>query len=50
MKNWLKKDFEYASLNNNSEHTFTVGHNNFSDWSDAEFQAILLPEIPIQKP
>jgi hypothetical protein len=39
---WLIKDREYKSINSDPRNTFTVGHNKFSDWTDAEFQAILL--------
>lgn len=31
---WLKKDKAYTEINNNSGNTFTVGHNNFSDWTE----------------
>jgi hypothetical protein len=39
---WLIKDRSYNSINEDKQNTFTVGHNNMSDWTDAEFQAILL--------
>lgn len=38
---WLRKDAEYKSINANPDNTFTVGHNNMSDWTDTEFRAIL---------
>lgn len=39
---WLIKDRSYNSINEDKQNTFTVGHNNMSDWTDAEFQSILL--------
>jgi len=36
-----KKDLENQEINNNPENTFTVGHNQFSTWTDEEYKAIL---------
>ena len=46
---WQKKDNEYKSINTNSENTFTVGHNQMSDWTDDEFKATLTLKIPIEQ-
>ena len=34
---WLLKDAEYAKINADTNNTFKVGHNKFSDWSYDEF-------------
>ena len=34
---WLLKDTEYEAINADSNNTFKVGHNKFSDWSRDEF-------------
>ena len=34
---WLLKDSEYAKINADTNNTFKVGHNKFSDWSYDEF-------------
>ena len=31
------KDRENRAINSNPKHTFTVGHNKFSTWTDAEY-------------
>ena len=35
------KDMEYAKINANPENTFSVGHNQFSTWTDEEFKRML---------
>ena len=35
------KDMENTEINSNPEHTFTVGHNQFSTWTDAEYRRLL---------
>jgi archaellum component FlaF (FlaF/FlaG flagellin family) len=34
---WLLKDAEYAKINADTNNTFKVGHNKFSDWTYDEF-------------
>lgn len=41
---WLLKDKDYKEINRDPSNTFLVGHNNFSDWTEAEFKAILLKD------
>ena len=38
---FAKKDAQYKEINANPEHTFEVGHNKFSTWTDDEFQRML---------
>jgi C1A family cysteine protease len=40
------KDMENIQINSNPEHTFTVGHNQFSTWTDDEFKRILGHNAP----
>jgi len=35
------KDNENKEINSNLEHTFTVGHNQFSTWTDEEYKQLL---------
>ena len=44
------KDMEYARINADPENTFTVGHNQFSTWTDAEFKRMLGYKGPQQLP
>jgi len=37
---FAKKDAIIAKINANPKHTFRVGHNLFSDWTDAELERI----------
>jgi len=41
---WMKNDATIMSINSNPQNTFTLGHNKFSDWTEAEYKAILLPQ------
>ena len=36
-----KRDAEYREINSNPANTFTVGHNQFSTWTDEEFKRLL---------
>ena len=38
---FTQKDAILAEINSNPENTFTVGHNKFSTWTDAEFGRLL---------
>ena len=38
---YTKLDAELEKINANPENTFTVGHNQFSTWTDAEFKRML---------
>jgi C1A family cysteine protease len=38
---FAKKDQENQDINANEENTFTVGHNQFSTWTDAEYKKLL---------
>jgi len=38
---YAMKDAENVEINSNPEHTFTVGHNQFSTWTDAEYKNLL---------
>jgi len=38
---FIEKDQIISELNANPEHTFTVGHNQFSTWTDAEYKKLL---------
>jgi len=40
------KDSEYKLLNANPEHTFTVGHNFMSTWTEAEYKQLLGYKAP----
>jgi len=43
---FAKADARIAKSNANPEHTFTLGHNKFSDWTDAELEKINGSRIP----
>lgn len=45
---WARNDAAFAALNADHENTFTVGHNQFSDWTPEEYAAILtlIPQYP----
>ena len=43
-----EKDAEIARVNSDPEHTFTVGHNKFSTWTDAEYRRLLGAKVPAQ--
>ena len=36
-----KKDAEYREINSDPANTFTVGHNQFSTWTDSEYNKLL---------
>ena len=38
---YKRKDLENQEINNDPYNTFTVGHNQFSTWTDAEYKRIL---------
>jgi len=38
---FAKKEAENVAINANPENTFTVGHNMFSTWTDAEYKKVL---------
>jgi len=38
---YTMKDAEYAKINADPANTFTVGHNKFSTWTDAEYKKLL---------
>jgi hypothetical protein len=40
------KDAEYKKINANPANTFTVGHNKFSTWTDAEYKRLLGFKMP----
>jgi hypothetical protein len=44
------KDMENIEINSNPEHTFTVGHNQFSTWTDAEYKRLLGYRGPQEMP
>ena len=53
---FLKKDFENKVINADPANTFTVGHNQFSTWTDAEYKRLLgyrapknVTEIPVKE-
>ena len=41
LNEFSKKDKEYKEINANPENTFTVGHNQYSTWTDAEYKKLL---------
>ena len=41
MNQYMIKDAEINEINSNSAHTFTVGHNQFSTWTDDEYKVLL---------
>lgn len=45
LANWLLADSEIQAYNSDPSHTFELGHNQFSDWSRAEYESILLPDV-----
>jgi len=38
---YKQKDAEYKKINSNGNLTFTVGHNQFSAWTDSEYKKLL---------
>ena len=38
---FMKKEQEIAAINADPKNTFTAGHNQFSTWTDAEFDKLL---------
>ena len=43
---YLEKDRKIRDLNSKPEHTFTVGHNFMSTFTDEEYHKMLLPSSP----
>ena len=41
LSEFAKKDAAIKEINSNPENTFTVGHNLFSTWTDAEYKRLL---------
>jgi hypothetical protein len=39
---WLALDSQYQDINSNEENSFSVAHNQYSDWSKEEFDSFLL--------
>ena len=44
-----EKDAEIARVNSDPEHTFTVGHNKFSTWTETEYKRLLSAQMPAQE-
>jgi len=44
---FLTKEAENVEINANPEHTFTVGHNFMSTWTDEEYKAMLGYKSPV---
>lgn len=40
-QNWLKTHWEIEHINAQPDETVVLGHNKFSDWSDAEYKNFL---------
>jgi hypothetical protein len=38
---YQQKEVENIEINSNPENTFTVGHNQFSSWTDSEYKKLL---------
>lgn len=47
---WLRADVDITQGNAIKGHTFTLGHNTFSDWTKEEYLAILLPFDAVDAP
>jgi hypothetical protein len=39
---WLALDSQYQDINSNEANSFSVAHNQYSDWSKEEFDSFLL--------